>query len=73
MRRAVQSLVSLKQHIKESEQEWEIEASKPRPQSSLDHLPAVASRRLQRAQRRKEIHGDELRSKSESSLLPVGA
>lgn len=69
-----QGLVSLKQQLKESEQEWETEASKPRPQSSLEHLPAVALRRQQRAQRRKETgQGEELRSKSESSLLPVGA
>jgi hypothetical protein len=64
--------VKLKKDIKESEQEWEMQASRPRPQSSLDHLPAVALRRQARAQRRQEMR-EELRSKSESSLLPAGA
>jgi len=64
-------LVSLKKEIDDSETEWENQVSRPRPQTSLDHLPAV-SRRQMRAERRKEMR-ENLRSRSEASLLPAGA
>ena len=64
-------LVSLKKEINDSEAEWENQVSRPRPQMSLDHLPAV-SRRQMRAERRKEMR-ENLRSRSEASLLPAGA
>ena len=64
-------LKGLKDEIKESEEEWKAVQSRPRPQSSLDHLPAMSRRQI-RAERRKEMRED-LRSKSEASLLPAGA
>jgi hypothetical protein len=64
-------LKDLKDEIRESEDEWNAVLSRPRPQSSLDHLPAMSRRQI-RAERRKEMRED-LRSKSEASLLPLAA